>query len=257
LEGHGAAANWLSVFRELQMDGMPRALSKKPVMTLPYGSTTTACTSSIFQWVHENAMTFFPRNTNFRHAIYLSPILWDSISEVVIAARTAMRWVQEASSILAKAGHPLEYTSPLGFPVLQVNPVVKTQRIETVIGGRLRLSLGTETNKLNVRKMRQGSSPNLIHSVDATHMMMCINEGRDHGIHSFAMIHDDFGVHANRVDDWQTIIRETFVNLHTKYDILAEFKSLHETRHNIILPDLPVKGNLDLEGVLESQYFFG
>jgi DNA-directed RNA polymerase len=200
---------------------------------------------------------FFPKNTNFRHAIYLSPILWDSISEVVIAARAAMRWVQEASSKLSKQGHALEYTSALGFPVKQANPVLKIHRIRTTIGGQIRIHTGVETDKLNVRKMRQGSSPNLIHSVDASHMMMCINEGVERGIHSYAMIHDDFGVHASRVDEWQDIIRRTFVQLHTEHDILAEFKALHETRHDITLPDLPSKGTLDLNGVLESPYFFG
>ena len=239
------------------MEGMPRELSKKPVMTLPYGSTPTACTQSIFAWVHKEAGQFFPKNTNFRHAIYLSPILWDSISEVVIAARQAMRWIQDASSLLAKDGHPLVFTSPLGFPVTQANPVIKVRRINTVIGGRVQLSLGTDTDKLNVRKMRQGSSPNLIHSVDATHMMMCINEGLAAGIDSFAMIHDDFGVHASKVDEWHTIIRKTFVELHTDNDILADFKYLHEDRHAISLPELPEKGTLDLDGVMDSAYFFG
>jgi len=258
-EQHGAATNWLNLFTEVlgTGQGMPRELSKKPVMTLPYGSTQTACTQSIFHWVYETAPQFFSTNTNFRHAIYLSPILWDSISEVVIAAREAMRWVQNASSILSKKGHPLEYTSALDFPVKQANPVLNIHRIETLIGGRVRVHMGHETDKLNVRKMRQGSSPNLIHSVDASHMMMCINEGVERGIHSYAMIHDDFGVHASRVDEWQDIIRRTFVQLHTHHDILAEFKTLHETRHDITLPDLPSKGTLDLDAVLDSPYFFG
>jgi DNA-directed RNA polymerase len=257
LPDHGAAANWLSLFRELGLDGMPRALSKKPVMTLPYGSTTTACTQSIFHWIHENAVDFFPKNTNFRHSIYLSPILWDSISEVVIAARAAMRWIQESSSVLSKRGHCLEYPSPLGFPIKQANPKLKIHKINTIIGGRIVVNRGVELDKLDVRKMRQGSSPNLIHSVDASHMMMCVNAGLDAGIHSYSMIHDDFGVHANRVDDWQQIIRSSFVHLHTKHDILAEFKALHETRHAITLPDLPAKGTLDLDAVRDSPYFFG
>jgi DNA-directed RNA polymerase len=253
------ATNWLNLFDEVlgRDAGMPRALSKKPVMTLPYGSTTSACTQSIFHWVYANASTFFPKNTNFRHAIYLSPILWDSISEVVIAARAAMAWIQASSSILSKQGYCIEYKSPLNFPVKQANPKLKIRRINTIIGGRVQVNYGTELGQLNVRKMRQGSSPNLIHSMDASHMMMCVNAGLDRGIHSYAMIHDDFGVHASRIDEWQGIIRKTFVQLHTEHDILAEFKALHETRHDITLPDLPSKGTLDLNGVIDSPYFFG
>jgi DNA-directed RNA polymerase len=252
-EESGGAQNWLALFGD---EGMPRKLSKKPVMTLPYGSTQQACTETIFRWSQENAPDFFEATTGFRHALYLSPKLWSSISEVVIAARAAMDWLQECSGVLAKAGHPIQYKTPLGFPVRQATKKFKTRKIETQIGGRLQIRFATDTDDLDSRKQRQGSSPNFVHSIDATHMMMVINASVAAGINSFAMIHDDFGVHACHVSKFHRIIREEFVRLHSS-DLLRSFKEQHEEQFGVTLPDLPPVGDLDIGEVLQSPYFFG
>lgn len=248
-----AAKNWLFILG----DGMPRSLSKAPVMTLPYGSTQQACTASIYKWYREKAERSFAENTAFRHAIFLAPILWESIGEVVIAARAAMSWIQDCSSIISKAGHDIEYTSPIGFPVIQKRMKYTSRQIETQIGGRLQLRLAKSTAEVDVRKQRQGSSPNFTHHGDACHMMMLIVACADEGIEDFAMIHDDFGTHACDAQRMQTLIAETFVELHTEHDILAEFKRVHEDRHDLLLPPLPERGDLDVHEVLESLYFFG
>ncbi|NQZ02101.1 MAG: hypothetical protein HRT45_15690 [Bdellovibrionales bacterium] len=140
-EGEGGAVNWANVLK----GGMTRKLPKTPVMTLPYGSTQQACTGSIFKWAKENVE--FPENTTFRHSLYLNPLLWTSIGEVVIAAREAMDWLQDCSSAITKAGKPISFVTPLGFPVHQVNMKYDTVRIETQIAGRLQLRLATETEE--------------------------------------------------------------------------------------------------------------
>lgn len=247
------AQNWIWMLG----DSMPRSLSKTPVMTLPYGSTQQACTSSIYKWLKEKAERSFPENTAFSHSIFLAPILWESIGEVVIAARAAMTWIQDCSSIISKAGADIEYVSPIGFPVIQRRMKYTSRQIETQIGGRLQLRLATSTSKVDTRKQRQGSSPNLVHHVDACHMMMCIDKCLDEGLDSFAMIHDDFGTHACDADKLQRIIGETFHDLHTNHNVLANFKKVHEDKHGIILPDLPNSGDLNIDSVLTSKYFFG
>ena len=259
-DGVGTCArNWLALFKKLGHDGMNRKLSKVPVMTLPYGSTQQACTSTIFKWYIEQEIDFFPEGTNFLHCIMLSKVLWASIAEVVVAARAAMAWIQDCSSVLAKQKQPMQYTSMLNFPVFQGTRKTLTKRIDSRVGGnRMTLSISTELEGLDTKKQRQGSSPNLVHHVDATHMMMCINSGVEKGIDSFAMIHDDFGVHACDIDTWHKIIRQEFINLHST-DLLEKFKQEQEQNSSVdvILPDLPEKGSLVLEEVKDSLYFFG
>lgn len=254
---HGGATNWLALFKRQGDERMPRSLSKKPVMTLPYGSTRQACTETIFRWLQETDPAFFDKNTGFRHSMYLTDPLWSSIGEVVVAARAAMDWIQDCSAKIAKEGFPLSYTSTLGFPVVQASYQYKSRQIETQIGGRLRLRMAEDTNNLDRRKQRQGSSPNFVHNVDATHALMCVSEGLDQGIDHFAIIHDDFGVHACDTDKWHRIIREQFVTLHGQHDVLQSFKDEIEESTGVELPDLPMRGELDITDVLRSPYFFG
>ncbi len=249
----GGAVNW---YRALPDNYVPRKLPKVPVMTLPYGSTRQACTGSVYSWQKENIPNAFPANTEFRHALFMSNILWDSIGEVVIAARAAMDWIQECSSIISKQNKPLCYYSPIGFPVLQSSMKEKSKQIRTQIAGNMRVRMNTPTKNIDVRKQRQGSSPNLIHHVDACHMMMCINACVEAGIEQFAMIHDDFGAPACHAEALNTAIRQTFVELHRDYDILGNFKETHEELYDIELPPVPPIGGLDIEQVLKSPYFF-
>jgi len=245
VQGDGAANNWIKQLGK----SMSRKLTKHPVMTLPYGSTPQACTGEIFKWVTENAS--FPKNTAFRHSLWLTPLLWDSIGETVLAARAAMTWLQNSSADITDAELPLSYRTPLGFPVHQSTRKMVLREIETQIGGRLRLKLATDTKEFDKRKQRQGSAPNFVHSIDATHLYMAIDKMGDT---DYAMIHDDFGVPANRVAEFRRVIQETFYDLHSNNDLLAAFQDEHP---DVSLPPMPDRGDLDLSGVLSSPYFFG
>lgn len=254
---YAIAANWIALFDKISEGKMGRKLAKKPVMTLPYGSTLQTCTQSVHGWYLEQRLDFFPKNTAFKHSIFMAKVLWESIGEVVIAARAAMSWLQKSARMLAKHDEPIIYDTPVGFPMVQFSPKTIKKRVNAQIGGRLTVQLLQEMPGVDLYKSASGSSPNLVHSVDAAHMHMVVAEGARRGITHFAMIHDDFGVHACHVDEWHGIIREQFVRLHSDNDVLQQFKEQNEKRTGIVLPDLPEKGNLDLSAVCNSLYFFG
>lgn len=252
------ATKWLDFFEvHFGARKVSRKLAKKPVMTLPYGSTMQACTSSIFKLIMETDPSFFGKNENFAAALFLSPLVWKSIGEVVIAARSAMDWIQKCSGILASEQEPLEWISPLGFPVYQAIPEIEVKKIETQIAGRIQLRIASHTDKLDKRKQRQGSSPNLVHHADATHLNLVVNKAIERGITNLACIHDDFGTHACDTTEFHKVIREAFIELHGKHNVLAEFKRQNEERTGIELPDLPPSGSLRIEDVREAEYFFG
>ena len=256
-EHRSFAHNWLALFDKVSEGAMPRKLAKKPVMTLPYGSTLQTCTQSVYDWYLKQELKFFPEGTAFTHSIFMSKLLWDSIGDVVIASRAAMGWIQKAARELAKVGRPLVYINPIGFPMVQFSPKQNKVRIHGQIGGRLTLQIKQEIPGVDGCKAALGSSPNLVHCIDAAHMHMVVAAGVEEGITHFAMIHDDFGVHACHAERWGEIIREQFVKLHTDTHILADFKEQQELVTGIELPELPEDGTLDLEDVKKSPYFFG
>ena len=257
-EEDAGARNWLRLFRKLYGTvRCPRKLPKPPVMTLPYGSTMRTATQTTYEWYKKYGNDFFGPRMGFRHAVYVTPVLWSAIGEVVTSARVAMGWLQRSASVLSKEGYPIDFTTPLGFPVFQKSMERVERMVKTNIDGGLRVRILCDTDKIDSRRQRSGSSPNFVHAADATHMMMTIHMAAEQGITEFAMIHDDFGTHARHIDKFHSIIREAFIKLYTEHDILQSFKDQHEAKYGVELPDVPAKGLLNIEDVRKSEFFFG
>lgn len=255
-ELHAVSANWLAVLEKVTGEpSLHRKITKSPVMTLPYGSTLQACTHVVYAWYLTNAKGMLPKGHEFKHACALAGIIWEAIGEVVVAAREAMKWLQQVARRLASVNAPLSYKTPIGFPVYQWSANYESTVVNAFIGGATQVRISQEIEGINPYKAANGSSPNVTHGTDATHEHMCVAAGVKAGITHFAMIHDDFGVHACHVQEWHGIIRREFERLHTENDILQDLLDAHSDL--TALPQLPNKGNLDLSAVRKSLFFFG
>lgn len=248
------AGYWKTFLQEKGLESLPRGLAKKPVMTLPYGSTQKTCRDSVYEWMVANDC--IPKKMRLKCCNFIAPLLWASISEVVIAARGAMDWLQRASAVISKTNKPIIWWSPIGFPVLQDRKRKEIQRVATQLLGSIKLTIEVDTKNVDPFKQRLGIAPNFVHSLDAAHLMRTINTGTDEGITSWACIHDDFGTHAGKVDTLFRVLREEFVKMYTNTDPLQEFKLFHEAEYNITLPPLPKLGSLNINQVIDSKYFF-
>ena len=70
-------------------------------------------------------------------------------------------------------------------------------------------------------------------------------------MHSLAMIHDSFGCHAADAGRFFNIIREQFIVL---YGTDVAEKLNEELSGGSV--ELPTMGNLDLDGIIETDYSF-
>lgn len=244
------AAKWLAF-------GIDRSLTKRPVMTLPYGSTQQSCREYLLQSYIEAKNEVFDRAYIIEAINYLTKIVWQSIGEVVIAARSAMAWLQTLSSILAKKNLPIEFTSPSGFVVHQDIKEIDVHTVKTILCGRTELLIGTPTDKIDVLRQRNGIAPNFIHSCDAAHLTATILKAKAAGISSIAAIHDDYGVHACDTQAFAGMIREAFVEQYSSNVLLRLHTELSALYPDIELPLPPEYGTLDIQEVLSSKYFFG
>lgn len=113
--------------------------------------------------------------------------------------------------------------------------------------------------RLDKRKQGAGISPNFIHSLDAAHMMRTVNYCVEAGLTSFAMVHDSFGSHASDAEELSYQLRLAFVHQYQD-DVLGNFREqLMEQIPSALaakIPPLPPMGTLELEGVMQSDYFF-
>jgi DNA-directed RNA polymerase len=168
-----------------------------------------------------------------------------------------MAWIQKVASTLAKAGEPLIWSAPTGFPVYQGNNKIKTRRIRTHLGGDIQMQIGDFTDELDPRRQASGAAPNFVHSFDAAHLLLAILRAAASGLISFAVIHDSYGTYAAETDTLHRVIREAFVEMYEGIDTLGDFHKQQMERTGIDLPPPPPLGDLDIREVLTSPFFFG
>lgn len=247
-------AAWLALIGD---GGLPRKLAKKPVMTLPYGSTKRSCTDSILDYLADLDSEHFPSGKRMHPSLWMTNHLWDAIGDVVTSARVAMDWVQGVASQMAKAGEPLIWVTPTGFPVYQGSNKIKKRRIRTHLGGDIQMQIGDFTDELDPRKQASGAAPNFVHSYDASHLLLTVLRAALHGIDYFACIHDSYGTYACDTDALHSHIRAAFVELYRDTDTLRDFREQQVARTGLDLPASPALGDLVVEDVIDSPFFFG
>lgn len=243
---HSYRARWLT-------HGMNRTLVKRSVMTLPYGSTRYSCAEFIVQdYLRAGKVPAFEKGEYARAANYLSHFVWQAIGEVVVKAREAMDWLQTSAKLLVKGGaEHISWVTPSGFPAIQAYWEQSVHQIHTQLCGGARLKIVKDKDTPDRNRHKNGIAPNFVHSLDASHLTLTVNAAVAEGITSLAMIHDDYGTHAEDAPALYRIIRERFVDMYERHDMLQEFSDRHPG-----LPELPVLGDLDIRQVLDSPYFF-
>lgn len=252
------AAGWLSLEPN-------RKATKRQVMTLPYGSTQFSCREYTDEWYKDQLKAGktnpFPKGVSFKAVVYLSNLIWESITEVVHGARVAMGWLQKCAKVVAAEELPVYWTTPVGFRVMQAYKNHTSRRVKTKLGDTMvRLSLQEEKQTIDKRRMGNAISPNFVHSMDATHLVMSVCYALDNGINHFAMIHDSFGCHAADTNMLAACLRKAFVDLYSDLDVLEDFRQqiirqVDEEEQKKITA-VPSKGNLDIEAVNSSDFFF-
>ena len=240
--------------------GIDRKLTKKPVMVVPYSGTQYACRDYIQSAIQEK----FDKGQTapfsaFEASVYLNRHVWDSIGSVISSAREVMDFIKGIGTAYAEMQIPMEWMTPTNFLVIQDYPDLETQRIKTIIDGSIiRLSYREPIENTVCRgKTITGSSPNFIHSLDASALTKTVNRCMTEGIHNFAMVHDSYGTHCSNIPLMQQILRHEFVEMYENNDVLAQLRdhAINRLGHEE-LPELPKKGTLDLKQVLKSDYFF-
>jgi len=270
LAGDEYAQVWL---KTLYRDGdvytykpIGRKLTKRNTMTRPYSVTAYGMRDQLIKELDEmveDGDIMFPQGTDIALAShYLATQNLKAISQVVVAAEEAMKWLQDVSKIVSQSDLAIVWTTPIGLPVRQFYTTPLSEVLRVFIAGvETNVQFNKHGTTLNTRKQSAGISPNFVHSCDAAHMMRTISMCKAKGIKEFAMIHDSYGTHACDTRVLAETLREAFVMQYTG-DVLANFRDeiIYQLRNQpkLIdkLPPLPQYGTLDLTTVLDSEYFF-
>ena len=242
--------------------GINRALTKRPVMIVPYSGTIHACRTYIDEAIRDRIEKGEPDifgDDLFKASAYLSKHVWSAINGVIESARQVMDYIKEVGAVYAAHNRHMEWVTPTNWLVMQNYNEVDKKRIWTHINGTTVALIFNKDreNEVSKRRTASGASPNFIHSMDAAAMTKTINTCKKQGIKDFAMVHDSYGTHSSDMPRLSEVLREEFVRLYTEHDVLTELREhATVTLGTNDVPQPPAKGNLDLQNILKSQYFF-
>lgn len=259
--------------------GVTRKVTKRSVMTLPYGSKEYGFADQLLEDIIKPALDsgeglMFTDANQF--ARYMAKHIWESVSVTVVAAVDAMGWLQKAAKLLAtevkdkktkevlKPCMAVHWVTPDGFPVWQEYFKPEQRRVDLMFLGTHRMKPTVnvrDSSEIDARKQESGVSPNFVHSQDGSHLRKTVVKAHDeYGVTFFALIHDSFGTIPARAGAMFRAVRETMVETYENNDVLADFREqfmdqLHESQLEK-MPAIPRSGSLDIREILKSDFAF-
>ena len=258
-----------SLAREwLQSTLICRQITKRPTMTLSYGVTAQGIYEQTKEIMEEWRVAAardgreIPFSNYLKATGFIVEHLKDVLAETVTSAFSAMQALRAAAKILARRGVHAQWITPTNWQVTQHYTVRRSRRVRTILHGTItRLWVTDESGaKPDSRRSIQGIAPNVIHSLDAACLVKTVNAVcRTQSNAAFSMIHDSFAVNAADAPLLAKTVREEFVAMFTPdvlNDILDQLKEQVGPAPITTWPDRLPRGDLNLEEVLESPYFF-
>lgn len=243
--------------------GIDRKTTKRIVMCMPYGLTKFSSHEYVRDWyldrvkaVRPDGSHYFSIDVVFDAIKFLTELLWQSIEEIVFSARACMDWLKEIAKIHVENDIPIRWTAPNGLLVEQAYRKTSRVTVKTSVGSVVRQHrIIQETGGLSMPRNVNGISPNFVHSLDASVLMLAVCHGASLGIDSFSCIHDSIGIKAAHASAMSSVIREAAIEVFSE-PVLEQVRDEMSFYLGKPLPDPPPFGTMDITALRDADYFF-
>lgn len=236
-----------------------RKKTKRNVMTQPYSVTQRGMYDQLrelFDEAQDDGKQFW-EGEKWVSIKLLTHLNTQAIYEVVKGAIVGQEYIKELTKHFNLSNKPLVWKTPIfGFPVIQASQKRRKKRIKTQVG---QLHFTYLTDNIDSRKQTSSIAPNLIHSLDATLMMLTVERlANEYGVSSYALIHDSFAVPCNQVEHLNNAVRDSYVELFMSEPLAEWYEQLQAKLPNVTLkhPDEVMLYTLNIQDVWESNYIF-
>lgn len=246
-------------------DGITRKMVKTPVMTSTYSAGLKAFRKYISEYCISKGIVFSEKGmSDSSQRAYQKKIENFLVTKIVnaidntIQAKAGMVFVKNAIRDLQE----VHWKTKAGFHVYLHTPNTFAKTFAVRVDGHSRhVTFRYNREGADLRAHQTGIAPDLIHSQDATHMVITINNCPE--VTHWHMVHDQFSCHGCFVQTMTDEIRNSFVELYPEdEDFLLNFQeqiNVQREKHGLPLDEqeLPEYGDLRVTEVLTSKYFFG
>jgi len=231
----------------IQDKKIQRKTVKRNVMTLGYGGTAYGMGQQVIEDTRD--ISPYLRDKEHLWGALLGSLVYQTCYEELKGPARMLRLFQTLAERANEKKVYLTWISPVtNFPVFQAYRKPTNKRTELKYGDeilKVQLQVWEETT-LNESKQKTGAAPNIVHSLDAVHLTMCIHDAD----YTTTVVHDSFGCHAGNMNHMFLHVRQKFVELYQAEpleDILTQLDALDLS---------PQKGTLNVESVLQSDFAF-
>jgi DNA-directed RNA polymerase len=224
---------------------MTRKLTKRTVMTTPYGVTENSARDYIRQELKGVELEQGELQAIVK-AVYRY-----AVRQVFAGPCQSMEFIQKVVGDKMKEGAlAIEWVTPSGFHVIQEYRRNESKPIQTrLLGQRIQtwLNKDWEDRRIDSSKAKTAASPNLIHSLDAALLHLVFV----HYDKPFTVIHDCVLGRACDMDQLAKDIRDKFVEIYSQPVLKQWAESL-----GVEFDESIMENTLDINDVQDSAYFF-
>ena len=243
--------------------GIDRKTTKRPTMTLSYGSTLFSCREYTADWFYDQlkAGRENPFGTEtYRPCYYLAGKIWESIGSVVGSALDFMSWLRSVAEMCIEYEVIPRWWTPQGFPVKMEYAKQSKYAVKTLVNGRiLNHRINVPKSGANRRKTVNAIVANFVHSLDGIGGILgrSVNYSYDLGVKDIFAIHDEVNIHASNVDTFSRAVRRATVDIFSEDQLTLFANSINVLLPaGVEVPPLPPRGSLDVTKVLDSRYYW-
>ena len=218
-----------------------------------------------------------------RDLFKISMIIKEVIFKIFPVLRTVYNYFIAIAHLMEILNLPVQWITPTGAIITQNYNKRKKSKVQLFIHNKTKVNIMQEpSEEIDHKKQIDGIIPNVIHSLDSSHISKLINESAENMPYPIITVHDCFGTHANYIDILFFRLKEEFVSLYLDSDFLKRFHKrliqyIKDNRFEImeennkqyvifydenqktdklLIPEPPKKKDLNMKGILNSKYMF-
>lgn len=248
------AAFWLDF-------GIDRALCKAPVMTSVYGATQLTLIEGLIELMEErrgHVDLARVQGELLRPARMLAGVLQQALGEEIAPCLALQRWLRQVSRQVVGTRQPIEWTTPMGWPMRLGAELDGTVGSGTALAGLPRQLSRREEGAgdgLSARATNRGITANTVHAFDAALCHVVVSTAVAHGAQVLTN-HDCFAVVPSRASWLHSELHRQLRELY-KEDWLSDMTAEIASRAGIkgIKPP-PITGDLSPGLVGSNPYCF-
>nr|QWO71400.1 RNA polymerase [Lyophyllum semitale] len=282
---YGRENKGFEIFKTIELN---RSHIKQPIMTKVYNVSVVGIANQLrsnFKIIKKENLEYYKVPTKDHKIVHLSngdvfkiaQILDEQIFISLPSLKGIYTYFKEIIRFLMKLNLPIIWFTPAGLEIRQHYLQSKQNKISISYSKTSRTVILREVlDKLDKNKQVQAIIPNIIHSLDASHLINLINTALDIKFTPIISIHDCFGTHPNNFKQLLYLVKTEFVLLYTKDNFLDSYhnrflETLKDNQFNVLietdgkkyikpirakryLPIKPKLGELDLTKIKKSKY---